>query len=185
MPSRRRQAMLVVCFALAVCLLAGAWWLSTRHRPMGSSSGTSVSCITAQDEKDDHCGRVAADIARRTPLTSAQRTAAEQVYNNVQRAMSVDSRCSSAPNDRCVVPSRRPPATDDADRRRTALERAGFVNSVVRIARPDDPAPSGALLYAVPVAENACLVGYVTSVPGGGGGSFLGGLLPHGRCLDD
>jgi hypothetical protein len=63
------------------------------------------------------------------------------------------------------------------------LEQAGFVNSTVRIARADDPAPRGSLLYAVPLGNDSCIVGHILELPGGSGGGIIGGVLPDGMCL--
>jgi len=172
---------------LASCLTGAAWWLTTRNQ---SSTGADLSnhtssCLRSEQTPHDHCERVAANIARRTPLSPEQRAVAERAYNAVQRAVSHDTRCSPPSADACLAPTKQAPKSADVDHRRESLEKAGFADSAVRIARADDPAPQGSLLYAVPVANGACVVGYIKALPGGGGGGFLGGLLHNGRCLDD
>jgi hypothetical protein len=71
---------------------------------------------------------------------------------------------------------------------RASLARVGFPDAVVRIARPDDPAPAGSLLYAVRV-ESACVVGHIEGIPRGypspDGRQDVLGLLPGGRCVDE
>jgi hypothetical protein len=62
-----------------------------------------------------------------------------------------------------------------------ALRAAGFSDVAARLARPDDPAPPGAVLFAVGDGP-VCLVGYQTGTPDGGS-ERLTGRLPDGRCL--
>ncbi|KJK40110.1 hypothetical protein UK23_40570 [Lentzea aerocolonigenes] len=81
--------------------------------------------------------------------------------------------------------TKHPPTSTEAEATHQSLIREGFPDSAVRIARSDDPAPAGSLLYAVQVGAETCIVGHVIELPGGGGGGFIGGLLPGGRCLDD
>jgi hypothetical protein len=61
-----------------------------------------------------------------------------------------------------------------------ALRRAGFAGAVVRVARPDDPAPVGRLMYAAP-AGPACLLGYFSR--DNGEQPRVEGRLPDGTCL--
>jgi hypothetical protein len=176
------------CSVFGICLMAGvAWWLLAGNRPSADSAldNGSVSCLVSDNDHGSYCERVATDVVRRASLTAEQRAAAEQAHNRVQRAVSRDDRCSPPTSSDCLASPRRIPTSADVDQRRKKLEEAGFSGSVVRIARPDDPAPHGTLLYAVPVAGGACVVGYIKTLPGGGGGGFLGGPLPNGRCLSD
>ena len=59
---------------------------------------------------------------------------------------------------------------------RRALVAAGFDDVTVRQARPDDPAPAGATIYAAAVGP-ACIV-----LAEGGSDQILG-RLPDGHCL--
>jgi hypothetical protein len=61
-----------------------------------------------------------------------------------------------------------------------ALRRAGFTDSVARVARTDDPAPPGIVVYAVGDGP-ACIVGYTdgTSTLG----RYIAGRRPDGTCL--
>ena len=61
-----------------------------------------------------------------------------------------------------------------------ALQRLGYVDAIVRVATPDDPAPDGALVYAIPFGDT-CTIGYVEFARPGH--EEVLGLLPEGRCL--
>lgn len=149
-----------------------------------TETGPGFTCTVAGPSSDPgYCTRAAEHSLRRRVLTPEQAKAAEARYPSVQRAMS-SRPCISTRTFTCA-PDRRLPQASDAAARLRALNEAGFVNSTVRIARSDDPAPAGSLLYAVPVTDESCLVGYVLEVPGGGGGSTIGGVLPNGRCVDE
>jgi hypothetical protein len=129
---------------------------------------------------DEHCHRIAEDAFRRADLTDAQRQAAERRRDAVQRAIPVqtDTECPGvSPAEPCelvhLVPT--------ADVVQKSLVAAGYAGTVARTARPDDPAPAGALLYAVPL-ETACLVGYL--LPGHGHVDVrIEGRLADGTCL--
>jgi hypothetical protein len=81
------------------------------------------------------------------------------------------------------VQGNRQPVPADAEAVRLSLDRAGFPGATVRIARTDDPAPHGTIVFGVPIAD-ACFVGYQAS-PRGGGSYGLQGKLPDGRCLSE
>lgn len=154
-----------------------------------------------------YCDRFAGDVVRRTDLTQEQRDRLKADADKAQRAVRVPAFCADvlrqAPSGRfpeCAglptspvrnralpggsapaAPGDSQPRPADAEAIRLALERAGFPGATVRVAREDDPAPHGTIVFGVPIAE-ACLVGY-EAVPGGGGGYSLQGKLPDGRCL--
>ncbi|MEN3359641.1 MAG: hypothetical protein V7637_3623 [Mycobacteriales bacterium] len=83
------------------------------------------------------------------------------------------------------VPVPAPPAVpvDEAVRQiRRALLVERYADVIVRVARPVDPAPTGAVVYAVRI-DGVCAFGYW--LPAGSSGSQVGGPLPGGRCLTD
>jgi hypothetical protein len=152
---------------------------------------------------DGYCGRMAKELMRRAGLTEADRA---RLAADVQRAVlalhkpgfcadlpRVPTRpgyspppqypqCDGVPpRDRIDGSGGRRPDTVDARSVRLSLDRAGFPGSVVRIAGNDDPAPRGSILFGVPIGD-ACLVGFLQSVRGGGSYALYG-RLPDGRCL--
>ena len=65
---------------------------------------------------------------------------------------------------------------------RRVLRDEGQPDAIVRLARPEDPAPTGAIMYAVTLRDGLCLVGYAMA----GRGvmeSDVSGALSDGRCL--
>jgi hypothetical protein len=193
---------LVALAAVAVLtLLAGVTALvigglggSSPSAPSGSTRY--VSCIQGAapggaGTDEGYCDRFAEDVVRRTELTQEQRDRLDADARKAQRAVRLPSSCTNlhrhAPSGRfpecegLPVRGSAPAGPGDAEAIRLSLERAGFPGAVVRIARADDPAPHGTIVFGVPIAD-ACYVGYV-HVPGGGGGHGLQGKLPGGRCL--
>jgi hypothetical protein len=68
-----------------------------------------------------------------------------------------------------------PPSSSEV---RQALTGAGYRDALVRVARPDDPAPRGSVLVAVP-AGAACVVIHHNGYPH----RTVAGRLPDGSCL--
>jgi hypothetical protein len=64
---------------------------------------------------------------------------------------------------------------------RRSLAAAGFDDVTVRMARPDDPAPAGSVIYAVAVGP-ACVLLDQTE-PGPPGDEQIVGKRPDGNCL--
>ncbi|HVQ95861.1 MAG TPA: hypothetical protein VMU51_32850 [Mycobacteriales bacterium] len=71
-------------------------------------------------------------------------------------------------------------AATAAQQIRRALLTRRYADVIVRIARADDPAPAGAVVYAVRI-DGACVFGYWTLI--GSAGAQVGGPLPGGGCL--
>ncbi len=150
--------------------------------PAGVSLAVACALVPASGASrgDEHCHRIAEDTFRRARLTDGQRRAGERHRDAVRRAIPVrtDTECPAvSPSEPCglvyVVPR--------ADRVERALVAAGYAGTIARVARPDDPAPAGAVLYAVPV-ETACLLAYL--LPSDGYGEVrVEGRLPDGTCL--
>jgi hypothetical protein len=153
----------------------------------------------------DYCARMAEDAMRRTELTEADKARLAADQKKAEQALSWPGFCADMyrpgyPSGRGLpqcdgLPKRdsmdgsgygsasgdRRPDSMDARAIRISLDRAGFPGSVVRIAAGTDPAPRGSILFGVPV-KDACLVGFMYSLRGGGSYG-LAGRLPDGRCL--
>jgi hypothetical protein len=190
-----RFAVVVGVVLLALGGAIGAWhWLNgdQAHRDRGaptaatSDQARAYACAIARSQPDrDYCRRSAVDYARRAPLSDEQRQRAEEMATAVWRAASSGGWCMPTPGPACLnPPSSHPPGPTDVDAARLWLARTGASDIGARLARPDDPAPVGSLLYAARVAD-ACIIGHVEAIPGGGGEHHVGGLLPDGRCLAD
>jgi len=114
-------------------------------------------CAQVASSIDDYCDRIAEDLGRRTPLTDDERVAAQPrrqaLLDGFVRELGADC---PGPLEHCRLPATTPEAV------RQALIASGFNDPAVRPARFTDPAPAGAILYAVPVGH-ACLLGYVQS----------------------
>jgi hypothetical protein len=124
-----------------------------------------------QDDRDDHCGRIGDDMARREPLSPADQRAAQPLVTDLQEALACPPRSRGS----CPVEGERP----TAETVRRAIVGEGFLGPVVREARITDPAPRGAIMFAVP-AGGACLVGYIQS--SWSATVFVVGPLRDGGC---
>ncbi|MEH1124324.1 hypothetical protein [Micromonospora sp. CPCC 206061] len=110
----------------------------------------------AQVSWEDHCDRISADMARREPVSPSDWRAAQPLVADLNQAL-VGATCQRSQG-LCAVEG----AQSTAETVRRAIVGAGFLGPVVRDARITDPAPRGAIMFAVPVG-GACLLGYVTS----------------------
>jgi hypothetical protein len=154
-----------------------------------TSALRSFTCISSSNDKDDdHCSRQAADYARREPLTAEQRAQVEAASDQLDRVIGSaalhgdrsGATCATAGGP-CSIPEPTAARPGDIDLLRTALAKAGMTGAVVRVAGPNDPAPRGAMLYAVP-AGPGCVVGYRKGLTGSGSRSVMG-HLPDRTCL--
>ncbi|MFV2009410.1 MULTISPECIES: hypothetical protein [unclassified Micromonospora] len=132
-------------------------------------------CAQVASSVDGYCDRIAEDLGRRMPLADDDRVAAQPcrqaLLDGFVRELGADC---PAPLEHCRLPA----TTPDAVRR--ALIASGFTDPAVRPARYTDPAPTGAILYAVRVGR-ACLLGHVrseTAAP-----PLTVGRLPDESCL--
>lgn len=185
--AKRRNALIATCAAAVLTAGCLSWWALSRRQPDtgADSAGVSASCVDTVPRDSGYCERVAENVLRRRMPPPDQRAAAEQAHQDVRRAISIGSSCLPTTTVPCTRSSaKHPPTSTEAEATRQSLIREGFPNSAVRIARSDDPAPAGSLLYAVQVGTDTCIVGHLIELPGGGGGGFIGGVLPDGRCLD-
>jgi hypothetical protein len=129
------------------------------------------------------CNREGDDFARRAPMRDGQPP--EAMVEAVQRAASSGGWCMGHITRACLTePSSHRPGPQDVDVARRLLARTGASDTTARLARPDDPAPAGTLLYAARVGDT-CIIGYVGAIPSNGGPIRFGGLLPDGKCLPD
>lgn len=189
-PSRSRSSRRTGLILLSVLAVAGrglgVWWMA---RPSGSIQPNQQGgvCIGfAGPNSDQQCLRQAQDIARRTPITDAQRAKAESRMPDLDRVIHRVGLCRDASGNPCPGTTARKPATAaDTETAQHRLKEAGFgEGSVVRLAREGDPAPAGSLFYAAELPGAACVVGHIIEVPGGAGGRAVVGKLPNGRCAE-
>lgn len=132
-------------------------------------------CAQVTPSVDDYCRRITEDLGRRTPLTDGDRAAAQPrrhaLTDGFIRELGGDC---PGPTEPCRLPATTPEAV------RQALIASGFGSPVVRSARYTDPAPAGAILYAVR-AGHVCLLGHLKSDIAGP--VLIVGRLPDGACL--
>lgn len=152
------------------------------------ATGSVYSCLSLGEPSPEEraaCQRTAEDQSRRLPLTDQQRSAGFSAQTRVNAAATQArfNRCrsatSTASESACLASSHSRPVAEDVTAVAQALTAGGYLPEVVRLARPDDPAPVGSLLYAVRT-DGLCVVHFYG--PHGGGG-FIGGTYPDGRCL--
>ncbi|PWK80707.1 hypothetical protein C8D88_12371 [Lentzea atacamensis] len=184
--SSRRSGLVLLSVLAVVALGLGAWWIvgAIRSEQPAPQGGTCIGFATAGS--DQQCLQQAQDIARRTPLTDAQRVEAEAKMLDLDRVIHRVGLCLDARGNPCPGTTARRPATAvDAEAAEQRLKAAGFgEGSVVRVAREADPAPAGSLFYVAELPAGACVVGHITEVPGGAGGRAVVGKLPNGRCAE-
>lgn len=167
-------------------VLVGAAVLARAEIPPATAPNASYMCLidSSQTEKEQAtalalCHREALDEINRKPLPSpaANDSAAA---SRVWRAL-LDAICTPGGGDfSCRAPR---PATDaDVDMVRQVLHDEGFPDAIVRLARPDDPAPPGAIMYAATLPGGACIATYAEIGEGPHHVDISGPLL-DGRCL--
>jgi hypothetical protein len=196
-PATRWGIIALVAVAVLTVLGGATALILTRlsGAPLTSPSPRYVTCVQLGSGDKDYCDRFIDDIARRDDLTQEQRDALEADAKRAQAAASDPGQCRDQTRGlqnrqlaQCTALSSgrtadHPPTAADAEAIRLALERAGFPGAVARVARDNDPAPHGTILYGVPLGD-ACLLGYQSANSGGGGWS-LQGHLPDGACVRD
>jgi hypothetical protein len=180
MSGRRIWLSLLMIFVVSSVIAVAVPWIR------GGGLGGADSAPTARPSvyavllhcSGDVCDRLIEDLIRRTPLTDAERTTAQHSVPAIAQLLSQENElhCPTA-GDACVV--RYLPA--DPDQVREALAAAGHPDAIVRVARANDPAPTGAVVFAVPIGP-ACLLGY--HAPDTGPSDVrVEGQLPEGVCL--
>ncbi|RZU48479.1 hypothetical protein EV385_0195 [Krasilnikovia cinnamomea] len=201
--TRRIWLVMFLAFLAACASAAGVPWLISMRSPSApvensvTADGTrtnaqdhgsaserrAVVCAAPPAGRMDngHCARISADLIRRTGLTPRQQQVAAQLAPAVDRAAS-SSRESRTECDSATAVCRRVASAAEVGEVRRSLAAAGFTDAVVRTARPDDPAPAGAVVYAVGSGP-ACVLGYLSPNSTGVGSTQIGGRLPDGTCL--
>ena len=161
-----------------------------RPPQLSASQGeTRFGIICDMAGNDDYCPRLTDTILRRTVLTATEYAAAETISEQITKALppGVDQEpsCELVPGSRpkdgetldevCSVEVLPPPVPTV----RRALAAIGHPDAIVRTALPEDPAPTGSVLVAVP-AGPACIL---LIHRGSDRTSTVGGRLPDGSCL--
>jgi hypothetical protein len=181
----------------AVLVAAGAATLVLHGLgTIGSSGGSSKTygCLVQVEpgragEAEDYCDRYVRDLSRRGELTQAQRDALAPDQERAEQALRWPGWCIRPAPPHVPDCARRGltnrvesdhPGQADVEAVRVALHEAGFTTAVVRLARPNDPAVNGSIFFAIPLGE-ACFVGYLKSLRGGGSQTLVG-RLPNGHC---
>jgi hypothetical protein len=192
---RRRRAGVIVGVALVMAFaLLGATALILKAfadaPAVAPSKRPGMACgqleVPGQGRDDGYCMRIADDYFSRPELTGEQRAALSGHLTAVQRAVGQLSYChyrDLPPTQRpqCGgVPTGRTMTEAHVDAVHRVLVEAGYPLAIVRLARADDPASRGSVLYAVP-ADKGCIVGQMT----GYGQDLARPLapLPGGQCL--
>jgi hypothetical protein len=181
---RRRLAAAVAVVPLTagvVALSVVAPHGSVRHAaaPPAPSppEGQTIAC--AAPVGNPHCGSYLADLARRAPVPAIRLGEADKLRERIDSVMPPrrEGPCeyTGDSGDACTVDISPP----TAGQVRAALEKAGYPAAVIRTARPDDPAPAGSLLLAVPAGAECVLL----FDDGDYSQSWTAGRLPGGECL--
>jgi hypothetical protein len=136
-----------------------------------------VGCV--ESVSSPHCDRYVADLGRRVPVPAIRRGEADKLRERVESKMPPgrEGPCEyiDESGDVCSVEIF-PPTVGQV---RAALKKAGYSTTVIRTARPDDPAPAGSLLVAVPAGAECVLL----FTDGDNSQSWVAGQLPDGACL--
>ncbi len=160
-------------------------------------SASGFACIQT-DGEEDYCPRLVRDLSLRDTLTEADRAKAARRLEGVRTA--VFRAELAVPESATCPPATVPPPgpcmlvrnvdpIPYADAIRRALSEAGFADAIVRVARTDDPAPAGGVVYAVPLdlrgsdSGTVCVLGHSNGNRSGGMGPMLVGTRPGGICM--
>lgn len=179
---RRGRPLAAAVLALAAAAIGVTWYAGR-----GAADGYSCAYVAGPDKAEKEaaeelCHRKARDRLARADITDPGPIGHDGTARLMQDAVSRALLC----------PPPGPPSCDDRRAHRaateadvatagTALTAAGLIGSVVRLAGRDDPAPKGALVYAL-VMGDGCVVGYL-DLESGERWYEVAGLLPNGRCL--
>ena len=138
------------------------------------------------DGDNQYCGRPVPGMGpRRIPTPSSDRDALRTTDYQVAILAMNDGWCLSSTDRSCNQhPVRHRPTDNDVHQAENALLKAGYPHTVIRLARSGDPAPAGALLYAVSY-EDLCLIGHALRLPPGNQDAYheITGQFADGRCL--
>jgi hypothetical protein len=180
-PSRPRRGWWLAAAVLALAAAAiGVTWYATGAAEGGYSCAFAVG--PDQAEKEELCHRTASDQMRRADITNPGPIGHDGTARLMQDALSRALLCPPPGPASCDDRRARRPATAaEVVTARNALTAAGLPESVVRLADHEDPAPEGALVYALLMGDG-CVVGYL-DLESGERWYEVAGLLPNGRCL--
>ncbi|GAA0430298.1 hypothetical protein Aca07nite_39030 [Actinoplanes capillaceus] len=182
--SRRRK---IIGLATTALVLTGAGVLAWTENPSATERNGVYTCVTDGSQTEEEkattlglCYGEAMDKINRKPLPSPASNdlaAASRVW----RAL-LDAICTPGVGDFiCRAP--RPATEADVDMVRQELHDQGFPDALVRLARPNDPAPPGAIMYAVTLPSGACIATYAEMGGEGPHSAGISGPLLDGRCL--
>lgn len=174
----------MLAIAAVLVGLGVVWWTSSVGSSSRSSQSTTVGCITWNTpDSDEQCEKAAEDRLKRQPMSDAQRDEAAPVRDDLERQLSQLGRCITAAGEPCASNMVSRAATEaDVTAVLQKLNGVPLSSSTVRLARSDDPAPTGSVFYAIELPKRGCVVGHLESVPGGLGMSTVVGQLPEGGC---
>ncbi|MEU7908924.1 hypothetical protein [Actinoplanes sp. NPDC049118] len=180
-PRSQRRGRWVAAAVLAVAAAAlGVTWYADHG---GGARGYSCGFVAGDDEAaEELCHRKARDRSQRAGIDNPGPVGydgtAWLMHDAVHRALLCPPPGPASCDDRRAL---RPATEADVVTARNALSSAALPDSVVRLARGDDPAPPGALVYALLMGDG-CVVGYL-DLASGDHEHEVAGLLPNGRCL--
>jgi hypothetical protein len=181
-PGRRGRWLAAAVLVLAAAI-GGTWYAGQGEAADGYSCAFQVGPDESQrEEAEDLCHRKASDHLRRADITDPGPIGHEGTAWLMRDAVSRALLCPPPGPSSCDDRRAHRPATEaDVVTTRDALAAAGLTDSVVRLAARDDPAPAGALVYALLMGDG-CVVGYL-DLQSGEDWYEVAGLLPNGRCL--
>ena len=180
---RGMRVLIAIAVMVSVAIIACASPSKTESSPKTErSSAGGFNCMVTGDGDVEHCSRIAEDLHGRAVLTDSQRAHAKALADEAQFVVSTFGRCAptAATCQRNTIG--RPPTAGDVAGLAANLADKGLT-ATIRVASGEDPAPKGALLYAVDLDPAACLVGYLTAVPDEGSGFVVAGRMADGHCL--
>ncbi|MFI5937465.1 hypothetical protein [Actinoplanes sp. NPDC051494] len=183
MSPRFRKGGLAATAGIAVLVAAVASLRPGGPGPPADGSGLVMICPLRQTS-EEICGRPVRGAGDRLPGSTAP--GIEETAGMIAVLAADGGWCITGRPGTCAEGGRRlPPTESDVRVARSGLTEAGFPDHVVRLARPGDPAPEGALLYAVKIGD-VCVIGDTETVPRTSRGSSFEilGPLPDGSCLD-
>ncbi|MEU4216899.1 hypothetical protein [Actinoplanes sp. NPDC026623] len=179
---RRGRWLAAAVLASAAAAIGVTWYA-------GSDAGAGYSCavVVGPDKREkaaaeELCHRKARDRMRRSDITDPGPIGHDGTARLMQEALTRALLCPPPGPVSCDDRGAYRPATDaDVVTAGKAFTAAGLPGGVVRLARGDDPAPEGALVYAMLLGDG-CVVGYL-DLGSGERWYEVAGLLPNGRCL--
>ncbi|MDR6318756.1 hypothetical protein J3R03_002952 [Actinoplanes couchii] len=134
---------------------------------------------------NDYCGRPVPALGQRNLPESGDGMFGEKA--RVSHIATSGGLCLTPTDPSCNKHKfRHPPTDEDVRQAQKNLADAGYGDALVRLARPNDPAPPSSLIYAVGVGDS-CIIGHSELIPVDGRGPIdeVTGKFPSGQCLND